>query len=337
MDPLEVAIVMPAYNAAEQLRRTLPAALAAAGEGRVFVVDPASTDATADVVCEYGAELIRLPERVGPAEARNVGLERANADVILFIDSDCMAHIDVVDRVRQAFAADPGLVSLTGSYDVDPPERNFFSQYMNLRHHYTHQRAEKEGASFWAGCGAVRRDVFLSVGGFDPIRFPRPMIEDIELGLRLREQGRTRLDPDLQVTHLKRWTLRSVVETDIRCRALPWGRLILETGIPNDLNLRSGQRVAAAVAPIALAGLAIAPVAVLLGMPAMLALSLTPVCASLLLQRDALRFFGRLRGYSFAIRYWLFQQVHLSYSAATMAICVLLHLRARHAARSENP
>ena len=46
-------------------------------------------------------------------------------------------------------------------------------------------------------------------GGFDAERFPRPMIEDIELGLRLREHGETQLDPDFNVTHLKRWTLRS--------------------------------------------------------------------------------------------------------------------------------
>ena len=33
----------------------------------------------------------------------------------------------------------------------------------------------------------------------------------------------------LQGTHLKRWTLRSVIWTDVTCRAIPWSRLILET------------------------------------------------------------------------------------------------------------
>ena len=260
-------LTVPAYNAARYLPRTLPAALEAAGDASVIVVDPGSTDDTSGVARELGAEVVCLPERAGPAEARNVGVEHVEEDVVLFIDSDCVAHRDVVERVRDAFGADPKLASLTGSYDGDPPERNFFSQYMNLRHHFTHQQARTEGATFWAGCGAVRRSVFSSVGGFDQVRFPKPMIEDIELGLRLAKAGRTHLDPRLQVTHLKRWTLRSVVETDIYCRAYPWGRLILETGIPNDLNLRFSQRLAAAVAPFALVGLAAAAVALIFGSP----------------------------------------------------------------------
>jgi hypothetical protein len=326
---VDVAIVIPAYNAVEHLPRSLPAALAAAGESRVVVVDAGSLDATGKVARAIGAEVIRLRERAGPAEARNVGAKYLDAGVVLFIDSDCVAHPDVVERVHHAFSTDPELVSLTGSYDDNPPERNFFSQYMNLRHHYTHQQARTEHASFWAGCGAVRRSAFMTVGGFDQTRFPRPSVEDIELGLRLREVGRTRLDPNLQVTHLKRWTLRSVVETDVRFRALPWGLLILQAGIPNDLNLRTSQRVAAGVAPLALAGLVGAVVAVLFGMGRLLALSLAPVLVSLMLHLHLLRYFSGIRGLPFAITFWLFQQVHLSYSAVVMLVCFLLHRYAR--------
>ena len=148
---------MPAYNAAHLLGRSLAAALEAAGDQRVLVVDPGSTDDTESVARSLGAEVVRLPERAGPAHARNVGVEHVDCDVVLFIDSDCVAHPDVVKRVREAFT-DPELVSLTGSYDDTPPEENFFSLYMNLRHHFTHQQAKTQPASFWAGCGAVRTD-----------------------------------------------------------------------------------------------------------------------------------------------------------------------------------
>ncbi|HLQ64708.1 MAG TPA: glycosyltransferase family 2 protein, partial [bacterium] len=50
----------------------------------------------------------------------------------------------------------------------------------------------------------------------------------------------------VQGTHLKRWTLGSIVRADIAQRALPWSRLILESGhAPDDLNLTTGQRVSA--------------------------------------------------------------------------------------------
>jgi len=137
-----VAIVMPAYNA----ERFLPVTLPAAGPG-VLVVDPGSDDGTAALAESLGAKVLRLGRRAGPAEARNEGVRASSADVILFVDADCAAHADVLARVRSAFAGEPGLVSLTGSYDDAPPERNFASLYMNLRHHFVHQRARREIAA----------------------------------------------------------------------------------------------------------------------------------------------------------------------------------------------
>ena len=83
------------------------------------------------------------------------------------------------------------------------------SQYRNLLHHFVHQQGDPEASTFWAGCGAVRRDAFDAVGGFDDGAFRRPSIEDIELGYRLRG-GRATASASTAVsgTHLKRWTLR---------------------------------------------------------------------------------------------------------------------------------
>ena len=321
-----VAIIMPAYNAAHLLPRSLRAALDAAGDQRVVVVDPGSTDDTADVARKMGAEVIRLPQRAGPALARNVGVKQVDADVVLFIDSDCVAHPDVVERVRRQFAEHPDMVSLTGSYDDTPPETNFFSQYMNLRHHFIHQQANTEDASFWAGCGAVLRTIYEKIDGFDSDRFPMPMIEDIELGMRLKKHGRMRLDPRLHVKHLKRWTFRSVVETDIKCRAKPWSELIVEAGeMPNDLNLRWTQRVSAAMAPLVLGGLAISPFLAVTGQWVALPVVLTPAMVSALIQRDMIAFFSRARGVPFGVGAWMFHQVHLVYSAATYAYVLARH------------
>ena len=74
-------------------------------------------------------------------------------------------------------------------------------------------------------------------------------VEDIELGMRLtRAGGRIRLVKSLEVTHLKQWTFRSLVHTDVVRRAIPWSRLLLaEPRLPDDLNLRWKSRVAAAL------------------------------------------------------------------------------------------
>jgi GT2 family glycosyltransferase len=322
----ELTIVIPAYNAAHHLERVIPAAQRAADGAPVLVVDPGSDDGTPEVAEMLGARVIRLGRRAGPAEARNVGSREVETPVILFIDSDCVASPDVVRIVREHFAAEPELVTLTGSYDAEPPDPGFFSQYMNLRHHYTHQIAQREPATFWAGCGAVQREAFEQVGGFDAERFPMPQIEDIELGLRMGKLGKTRLDPALNVTHLKRWTGRSVVETDVKQRAIPWSRLILESGdVPNDLNLRTSQRVAAALSPLALLAPVAAFACALLGSAAGVALCAALVLASVLLSRGMLGFFRRERGWAFATGAWAFHQLHLFYSALTFVFCTLEH------------
>jgi len=327
----EVTIVMPAYNAAHFLGRSLPAAIAAARGSRVLVIDPGSDDGTPERARELGAEVVSLGHRAGPALARNRGVELVKTEVVLFIDSDCVAHPDILERVAKAFGDDPALVSLTGSYDDSPPERNFFSLYMNLRHHFTHQKARTEGASFWAGCGAVRTSVFRSIGGFDAEQFPRPMIEDIELGLRLRAAGRTCLDPAMHVKHLKHWSMRGVIETDIKQRALPWAELIVQTGqLPNDLNLAWSQRVAAAISPLVLLGLVSAPLAWSFGFPGVALAALLPAVVSATLHRALLAGFARTCGAPTALLVFLFHQVHLLYSAATLAFVTIRHaLRGR--------
>ncbi|MFN0009032.1 MAG: glycosyltransferase [Planctomycetota bacterium] len=326
----DLAIVIPAYQAEKFLPLSLPAAVSAARGRTVLVVDAGSTDRTSSRAVEHGARVVRLPERAGPAEARNAGVDSVEAEVILFLDADCVAHQDVVERVLAAFRAEPKLVGLTGSYDDDPPERNFASSYMNLRHSFTHHRARREGPAFWAGCGAVRREAFLQAGGFDARRYPRPMIEDIELGLRLAKIGKMRLDPRIQVGHLKRWTIASVIDTDIRCRARPWSELILESGaMPDDLNLRWSQRVAAILAPFALLAIALLPLGLARPSSALVAACAAVLVGSLALNLDLARFFRRRRGLAFATAAFFFHQVHLVYSSATFALVALRRKRSR--------
>jgi GT2 family glycosyltransferase len=327
-----LAVVIPACDAAHFLERSLPAVLAAAGDADVLVVDAGSLDRTAEVAAGSGARVLSLSGRAGPSAARNAGVEKTRAEVVLFLDADCVPRPDVVERVQAAFAADPGLVALTGSYTRDSPEPGFFSQYMNLRHHHTHQIARREGATFWSGCGAVRRSAFAEVGGFDAEGFPNGM-EDMELGLRLRELGPTRLDPELQVTHLKRWSLRGVVEADVLRRAVPWARMILERGaLRNDLNVRFSQRAAAALAPFSLAAVAGVPLSAAAGAWGWAGAGCAALAASAALNAGLLGTFARARGPAFAAGAFLFHQVHLVYAAATLAFMGALHALRRERA-----
>ncbi len=177
-------------------------------------------------------ELIVVVESAGPgpADARNRGVGRAGGDVFVFIDADVVAHDDAIGRIRAAFEADPGLGAIFGCYDDAPGDPGLVSQFRNLLHHSVHLESRGPAQTFWAGLGAIRREAFESVDGYDPGRFPAASVEDIDLGMRLHRAGvAIRLDPAIQGKHLKRWTVRSMLSTDLHKRGIPWVALLVSS------------------------------------------------------------------------------------------------------------
>jgi GT2 family glycosyltransferase len=206
---ITLSVVVPATDQPPTLGRCT-AALAAADEpaDEVIVVDD--------------------PPELSAAGARNAGVERATGDVVVFVDADVEVHRDALARIRAAFAAQPDLTALYGSYDDTPGARGTVSAFRNLLHHHVHQAGAGPAETFWTGLGAVRRVSFLATGGFDEGRYPHPSIEDIDLGHRMTAGGaRVVLDPAIQGTHLKAWTLRSMLWTDFARRGVPWVALQL--------------------------------------------------------------------------------------------------------------
>jgi hypothetical protein len=189
------------------------------------------------------------PVMLSAVAARNLGARRASGDVLVFVDSDVEVHHDAFTRIRAAFAADPDLVAVYGAYDDVPATQTTVSAFRNLLHHHVHRTGAGPSETFWTGLGAVRRGEFLAAGGFDEERYPHPSIEDIELGHRLSQSGaRVVLDPDIQGTHLKAWTLRSMVWTDFARRGVPWVALqVQRRRLSSALNLGWRHRLSAAV------------------------------------------------------------------------------------------
>ncbi len=233
-----VSVVVPATNAPPTLDRCLQALRAGTSQPDELVVvdEPCTTSA---------------------AEARNVGAARVRGDVVCFVDADVAVHPDAVARIRRAFETQPTLTAVFGAYDDTPTVRTTVSVFRNLLHHHVHSHHAGPADTFWSGIGAVRRDAFLAAGGFDGARYRVPSIEDVDLGRRLVARGaEIVLDPAIQGTHLKRWTLRSMLWTDFARRGVPWVALELRgRRLSSSLNLgwRHRASLAASVAGMAAA------------------------------------------------------------------------------------
>lgn len=189
------SVVIPTYNRKPILEKCLKAM-----EHQVFdpnqvsgyeivVVDDGSTDSTVEWLQTAGDQFphVRLFEQdhMGPAAARNLGVEKALGDTIIFIDSDLVvterflqAHATALREGQQAIGSDRlftyGWVINTANFD-DPTSEPF-------------KVTDYSRAYFATGNVAIARHWLNQAGLFDT-RFQLYGWEDLELGVRLKQLG----------------------------------------------------------------------------------------------------------------------------------------------------
>ena len=302
-----LSVIVPAYNCAPTLRRAL-AALQASDLPReqweLIVADDGSTDNTplaAGTVADRVVTVAGGPR--GPGNARHEAARVATGDVLVFIDADVCVSETALRQFDALFRERPELGAAFGAYDTTPDAPSFVSQYRNLLHHYVHSLSPGPAITFWAGCGAMRRDVFEAMGGFDVERYRRPQIEDIELGYRLAARGiPILLRPEIQGKHLKRWTLMGGFVTDVRDRGVPWMQLLMErreVAAAGPLNLQAREKVFTALAPL---GVVLLLGAALLRSWIMLIAGVAALGIVVAGNAPVLRWFAEMRGRWFACR-----------------------------------
>jgi len=321
-----ISIIIPAHNAAHYLERTLPALYETLPKDcEVIIVNDDSTDNTASVAAEYGAIVINLPDQSGPSAARNVGAFDCKSEIIIFLDADVEVHADTVRLLSESLENHPEYAAVFGSYDADPAHRHLVSSFKNLMHHYVHQAGQPEAQTFWTGCGAIRNSVFQSVGPFHDVSLT--CVEDIDYGHRLRDAGfRVWLRPEIECKHLKRWTLPSLIKTDVLHRGIPWTVMMLRRGkIDSDLNVNRTHQISAVLALFFTINIAAIPFAGLVFLlPALVSLTLL-----LILQRSFYLTLIRNRGLSFAAASIPLHLLYYLYSFIALAAGIIVYIFTR--------
>ena len=98
----KISVVIPAYNEEDYLGATLDALSDQTfprSDFEIIVVDNASTDNTSSVAKAHGADKVICEARKGTNQARQTGLSNSEGDIIAFIDADCIAPEDWLERI----------------------------------------------------------------------------------------------------------------------------------------------------------------------------------------------------------------------------------------------
>ena len=211
------SVVIPTYNRAASLRRTLEGlALHEPVEGgfEVVVVSDGSTDDTDRVLDQtaYRFELVALnQENAGPAAARNRGVAAASGRVVVFIDDDTVPDRHLLNAHLRHHGGEEDAVVVMGPM-LTPPDHVMTPwvawEQAKLEAHYAalgSGRLVATARQFYTGNASVNRRRLLDSGGFD-VSFRRA--EDVELAYRLADRGASFVfDPEAIVLHYAERTL----------------------------------------------------------------------------------------------------------------------------------
>lgn len=319
-----ITVIIPVFNSQETIAACLEAVFRSAYKPfEVIVVDDGSTDDSAAISRRFPCRVIQLHRQSGPAAARNAGARVASADILFFLDSDILIEPDTLSLIMDSFRERPDISGLFCSYQKDTIPSNFCSTYKNLLHHFTHQTSREEASTFCGGFGALTKDAFLSVGGFDETY---RALEDIELGYRLMRAGhRIYLNKRIQVTHCKTYSLLGLIKSDVLNRAIPWTRIMVSKWVfKNDLNTRIHHVISV---PVSFLILILIPLS--FPFPMGLPLLILLMAALLALNYSFLMFVFREKGAAFTLQTVIMSWFGYLYSGAGLVYALLPRVRER--------
>jgi glycosyltransferase involved in cell wall biosynthesis len=198
---VSISIIIPALNEERMIGRCMESLTKldfARERFEVILVDNGSRDNTLAIAESFKDRLnVRILQKTGVriSALRNAGAKVASGNILAFLDADCLAPCDWLDRILALASADDA--GVLGAHYLLPEDSSWVG-----RTWHRYQEAPKAGevSHIPAGDLIMRRDDFLRLGGFDETIQTN---EDYELCERARAAGmKVRAFPEIGVVHL---------------------------------------------------------------------------------------------------------------------------------------
>ncbi len=197
MSQQRLCVIMPAFNEASLIGRTLERVRTVLPRADIIVVDGGSTDGTSAIAIQSGAMVIDAPR--GRGIQCHAGAMRATTEWLLFLHADTLLPIEA-ENVFHAFAANPAaqIGTFRVQFDNGGPLLNALAWAAN--------RGDSVFTRFGDQGILVRRSFYDALGGFPPW----PLFEDVALFQKARKLSRVHWLPGNVVTSARRFKERGL-------------------------------------------------------------------------------------------------------------------------------
>lgn len=202
----QVSVIIPSYNSQRHIEKCLMSVLSQKTEYRfeVIVVD-SSTDATPAIITAQfpTVKLIHLDKQTYPGAGRNIGVQHAQGDIIAFIDSDCVADENWLERAISSLCEHYSFVGggvKNGNPHSSTSKVDFWLTFNEFTSAMPHRNV-----TFMPTCNFVcTKNAFLEIGGFDPHLLAG---EDTLFCLKASTKYALLFNPGARVSHMNRTAL----------------------------------------------------------------------------------------------------------------------------------
>jgi GT2 family glycosyltransferase len=189
-----VAVIIPTRNRPELLKRCLSRLVADVGASSnlsIVVSDDGDASITDELLHEELAtvQIVQGPQR-GPSSNRNCGAAHATADLLVFLDDDCIPDQNLVAIYQDAAMRNPAVGVFEGRISATEEAAGFADAIP----------ANESGGCLWSCNFAIRRELFVMVNGFDE-RYPFAAMEDVDLYFRVKKHSEVLFLPNARVWH----------------------------------------------------------------------------------------------------------------------------------------
>jgi len=208
---MKVSVVIPAYNASKTIDLCLRSILNQDfSDYEVIVVDDGSTDDTREKIKKYPVRLISKLHEGTPA-ARNTGFKASKADILVFVDSDCVAKKDLIAKLIGPLK-DPKIGVTQAWWEVANKGKLVPALIFKTYEYFVRNLEYPD--FLWSYCFAIRRELLQKLGMFDVVWI---RIEDVDFSYKvIKEDYKIYLMKEVRIGHFFRETLLAHLKVHIR-------------------------------------------------------------------------------------------------------------------------